>query len=94
MAIDSIRDYLRLAFRDWQLRNDWDHERDAHVFRLARHPAPIHLLTVPRALVEDNGPAQMIRLLASRGVAQALRAAPAHRVCLTTDPRKTVTSGR
>lgn len=81
--LEAIRAYLRLAFADWQLTDNWDRGRDAHVFRLVRYPEPIHLLTVGRTLVEEKAPAEMARLLAARGVAQALRDAPAHRVLLT-----------
>lgn len=82
--LESIRAYLRLAFPDWQLTDDWNPRRDAHVFRLVRHPEPIHLLMVGRRVLEGNAPAQMVRLLSARGIARALREAPAHRVLLAT----------
>jgi hypothetical protein len=84
-CLESIREYLRNAFPDWTVIDALDNGRDAHVFRISRPREPIHVLTVHRQVLEDHTPAELVRLLAERRVAQAMRDAPVHRVLLERD---------
>ena len=79
-----IRQYLAQAFPDWELADQWDGNREAHTFRLEKHREPIHLLKVSRELLDDNQPAEIAAIIAGRGVADALRQFPTHRLLLTT----------
>ena len=80
-----MRRYLRAAFADWELADQWDWAREAHSFRLVSHQQPVHLLKVSRELLDDNEPARISAILAASSVAAALRATPGHRLLLTSD---------
>jgi len=81
--LEPIREYLRHAFPQWELADQWDGHHEAHSFRLTRAGNPVHLLKVSREFLEDNEPAEIAAITEGRGVAAVLRQAAQHRVLLT-----------
>ena len=83
--LEPVRAYLRQAFPDWELADQWDGDLEAHSFRLYRHREPVHLLKVSRNVLDDNRPEELSAMLGNRNTAQALRQAQAHRLILTSN---------
>lgn len=81
--LEPVRNYLRLAFPQWELADQWDGQHEAHSFRLTRHRDPVHLLKVSREFLDDHQPAEIAAIIEQRRVANALRHSAQHRVLLT-----------
>jgi hypothetical protein len=81
--LEPVRNYLRNAFPNWELADQWDGHREAHSFRLILHGEPVHLLKVSREFFEDSELAEIALIIEQRGVANALRHSAEHRVLLT-----------